>query len=401
MAGRTARLVGTAAAALFLVSHAAAQETDPAESRAPGRLLSPVDVPLPLAPPGPSTEALPRLPRPAADAGRDTPPPVEARPEKPAEAPVAAPAPEVATEGQEPSPDPIAKPPAMPGQGPTLFDIATFDPRADDAYGAYQRGWYLTAFELALKRAQAGDAAAQTLIAEIYDKGRGIPRDGKEAAAWYELAARAGNHQAQFAYAVKLLDGRDIRIDRRAARELMEKAALAGLPAASFNYAQMLVGDNAAGIVEALPFYRRAAEAGVADAAYAMAQFHAEGIGVAKDDVEARRWLGEAARAGFDTAQVELGIWLANGRGGEKDEKAAYGWMERAARGGNAIAQNRLAKMLVLGIGTEPDPAQAAAWHMLARKAGLTDAWLDEFVARLDEATRDKAIAAARNWPSG
>src|SRR5690606_4730628 len=39
---------------------------------------------------------------------------------------------------------------------------------SDAAYGAYQRGYYITALNLATPLALEGDAAAQTLIAEIY-----------------------------------------------------------------------------------------------------------------------------------------------------------------------------------------------------------------------------------------
>jgi hypothetical protein len=42
----------------------------------------------------------------------------------------------------------------------------------DEAYGAYQRGLYVTALNMALERAQKGDAAAQTLVAEMMTKGR-------------------------------------------------------------------------------------------------------------------------------------------------------------------------------------------------------------------------------------
>ena len=55
---------------------------------------------------------------------------------------------------------------------------------ADEAFGAFQRGLYLTARNLALPRAEKGDAAAQTLLAEIYARGLGVPRDDAEAAKW-------------------------------------------------------------------------------------------------------------------------------------------------------------------------------------------------------------------------
>ena len=83
-----------------------------------------------------------------------------------------------------------------------------------------------------------------------------------------------------------------------------------------------------------------------------------------------------------------------------QDEKAAFGWLSLAARSGNAIAQNRLAKMLALGVGTKADGVEAAKWYILSRRQGLHDDWLDEFIAKLDQADRKKALDAVRDWPS-
>ena len=47
-------------------------------------------------------------------------------------------------------------------------------PPTDAAYGAFQRGLYMTALNLALPRAEAGDPAAQTLAAEILSRGLGV-----------------------------------------------------------------------------------------------------------------------------------------------------------------------------------------------------------------------------------
>lgn len=67
----------------------------------------------------------------------------------------------------------------------------------DLAYGAFQRGYYLSAFKLALPRAESGEPAAQTLLAELYDRGLGVARDQKKAAIWYRFAAKTGNREAQ------------------------------------------------------------------------------------------------------------------------------------------------------------------------------------------------------------
>jgi uncharacterized protein len=291
----------------------------------------------------------------------------------------------------------LDRPPPLPAAPPDEFD-----PRADEAYGAYQRGYYLSALALALKRAEGGDPAAQTLIAVLYDRGLGITRNGKEAAAWYGLAAAKDYPEAQFAYAVMLIEGKHVEKDLPRARQLLEKAAARGHPTAQFNLAQMIVDEKGRkGFEEALSLYRAAAEAGVPDAQYALAQIFAEGLGTPRDEREARRWLLSAAQRGFDTAQVELGIWLANGRGGTRDETGAFGWIQRAARAGNPIAQNRIAKMFAMGLGTGTDDVEVAKWHILAKRAGLADEWLDRYLEKLDPLVVKAGLERADRWPSG
>lgn len=273
---------------------------------------------------------------------------------------------------------------------------------ADLAYGAYQRGMYLTAFRLALPRANEGDAAAQTLIAELYEKGLGVRRDTKEAAAWYEIAAKSGNREAQFSYAVKLLKGVDVPLDEARGMAMMKNASDAGHPVAMFNQAHRIIQERptSAGYRLALPLFEKSAELGVGDAFYALSQIYLAGSANGIQDPEkARHWLVRAARAGFDTAQVELAIALANGTDGPKDEALAVSWFKIAANAGNVIAQNRLAHLLVSGVGAESSPIEAAKWHILARRAGRNDPALDEFLISLDDASRTKALQLANRWP--
>ncbi len=237
----------------------------------------------------------------------------------------------------------------------SLSDIAAFDPRQDLAYGAYQRGEYLTAFALALDRAKAGDAAAQTLIARIYDQGLGIKRDTKEAAMWYKLAADAGNNEARFAYAMKLVEGADVAPDRAEAKRLLAVAAQAGQSLAAYNLAQLLIEEDCnfrrlwrgAAFVRTIGRRRRRRRTICAGA-----NLRQRPRCAARRCQSTGTYMEMAAKGGHSTAQVELAIWMANGRGGAKDEKTAFAWMQRAARAGQVIARNRLAKMLALGIGT-------------------------------------------------
>ncbi|RUW22459.1 sel1 repeat family protein, partial [Mesorhizobium sp. M1E.F.Ca.ET.041.01.1.1] len=174
---------------------------------------------------------------------------------------------------------------------------------ADAAYGAFQRGLYKTAYNLAMVRAKNGDPAAQTLVAEILSRGLGVPLNAAEAAKWYGLAAEQGVPEAQFQYALMLLDGRYVKKDDKEAYALMQAAAEAGNRLAQFNFAQLLVQQDpgVAGIAKAAAYYQRAADTGLADAEYAMAQIYANGAGgKPRDDAKARVLLAQAARQNYD-----------------------------------------------------------------------------------------------------
>ena len=284
---------------------------------------------------------------------------------------------------------------------PGTVDPGRFSGRpADSAYGAYQRGYYLTALELATPLALDGDAAAQTLVAEIYSRGLGVRRDLVTAIEWYEKAAERKVPEAQFQLAMLLVSGIEEFADEDRAFRLLREAADAGNRMAQFNYAQMLAHrePGRAGVEKALVYYERAAEAGVPDAQYAMAQAYFYGAGGRPlDAARAHEWLELAAQQNFDTAQIELGSMLVEGLGVERDAEAGFGWLERAATAGNAAAQNRLAKLYRAGIGVEPDTIAAAGWYMRARRQGLVDPSMEDHLQGL---TDDELVKAAERAAS-
>lgn len=269
------------------------------------------------------------------------------------------------------------------------------------AFGAFQRGYYLTAMELALPRAQLGDPAAQTLVAELFAAGLGVARNMDEAAFWYAQAAGSGDASAQFKYGVMLLEGRHVKADPARAEDLMKMAADAGNAFAQFNHAQALVSKKPgdAGILEALPYFEKAAEQGVPDAQYALAQIYSNTVGVPDEKrALARDYMEKAARAGFDTAQLDYAMWLIDGIGGPKDYENGFRWMKVAATRGNVVAQNRMAVLHINAIGTLGDPVEAAKWYILSRRAGYDDRSLDDFYQGLTEEEQKQAIEAANKF---
>ena len=271
----------------------------------------------------------------------------------------------------------------------------------DEAYGAFQRGLYLTAFQKALPRAQLGDPAAQTMIAELLAQGLGVRRDRKNAAFWYSKAAEGGDATSMFKYALLLIEGRDVARDRKAADAWMKKAADAGQPSAEFNWAQSLTADNpgAKGLELALPYYEKSAEQGIADAQYAVSQLYISLPSIPPEKKsQARTWLARAANSGFDTAQLDMGLWLISGTGGPVDLEGGFTWMKVAAYRGNVVAQNKLAHLYINAIGTTQQPIEAATWYVISRRAGLKDPELEDFYLGIEDDQQKTAIDAANKY---
>jgi len=287
---------------------------------------------------------------------------------------------------------------------PDLPPEKPYNGKVDPAYGAFQRGLFGTAFDYALPKAEKGDPASQTLIAELMTRGLAVKRDLKGAAFWYAKAAAGGDPAAMFKYGLMLLEGRYVTPDRKLADDYMRRAAEAGNASAEFNWAQLLVSENPGkkGLLLALPFYERSADQGIADAQYAVAQIYRKVADVPAEKRQlAREYLVRAARAGFDTAQLDIGIWLINGIAGPQDLEQGFKWLRIAANRGNVAAQNRLSHAYVGALGTRPDPVEAAKWYVLSRRAGLTDPALEDFYLGLPDSQQKQAIDAANKYRTG
>eukprot|EP00729_Bicosta_minor_P017662 gene17662-biopygen9417 len=126
--------------------------------------------------------------------------------------------------------------------------------------------------------------------------------------------------------------------------------------------------------VEAVKWYRKAAEAGFADAQYNLGNMHRTGFGVEQDHVEAAKWFRKAAEAGHAMAQFNLGYKYDNGKGVELDHVEAAKWYRKAAAGaGNAMAQCNLGFMYHNGKGVQQDHVEAAKWFRKAAEEGNAD----------------------------
>ena len=286
----------------------------------------------------------------------------------------------------------------------TLQDTGTVPPTAiEQAYSAFQRGYFLTSFAMALEQAKTGNAIAQTLLAELLARGLGVRQDFKEAAGWYQLAAEQGDREALYALGRLHIDGRGVEKDPARAAELFRQAGDLGQVTAlrELGYLHLRGEGVEKDEFRAAAYLTRAANGGDSDAQFTLGGLFVEGIGVSQDDVQAARWFGEAAKSGHVPAQIEYAIMLFNGRGGPKDEPRAAGWLRQAALTDNPVAQRRFARVLAEGRGVDKNPEEAARWYMIARRRGLQDKFLDTWLLRQDADVLRRAEERANAWPGG
>jgi TPR repeat protein len=108
--------------------------------------------------------------------------------------------------------------------------------------------------------AAAGDVHAQFELGKQYNSGRGQEKDTKEAANWFDKAAKKNHHEALFHLGVMYERGRGV----------------------------------AKSVDEAARLYRKAADAGNVDAMYTLSLMYQTGRGVPRDPIQAEFWYQKA-----------------------------------------------------------------------------------------------------------
>ncbi len=157
------------------------------------------------------------------------------------------------------------------------------------------------AIEVIGSLAQQGDRVAQYELAVRYADGRGVGRDAKMAAQWFEKAAAQGLAPAQ--YRLGSLYEKGVGVDRDYARARMyyQQAAEAGNARGMHNLAVMLAEGGDGGKPDypaASDWFRKAAELGVRDSQFNLAILYARGLGVGQSLTQSYLWFSAAAAQG-------------------------------------------------------------------------------------------------------
>jgi hypothetical protein len=145
-----------------------------------------------------------------------------------------------------------------------------------DGMGGVAQDYLAAAGWMALAGSQ-GHVASQSRLAWMFEKGLGMPKNMIEAARWFQMAADAGD---------------------------LESTTHLG-----WLYETGAIGLTSSGKpdwVAALKWYQRAAAGNDASAQYHLGLLYRDGIGVAKNEAEARVWFKKAADQGYVIAQLNL-----------------------------------------------------------------------------------------------
>lgn len=165
-----------------------------------------------------------------------------------------------------------------------------------------------TAFLLCMKEAEAGSAQAQCNLGIRYEKGIGIPHDGKEAFKWYREAAIQNHAVAENNLGWCYDAGIGVEKNAQMAAFWYLKSANQGYSIAQCNMGMCYVRGFGVekSAIQAFKWFLKSAEQGNSDAQYNLGTCYEKGFGTSKNVVRAVRWYTKATDQGNKAARQAL-----------------------------------------------------------------------------------------------
>jgi protein-disulfide isomerase len=178
--------------------------------------------------------------------------------------------------------------------------------RADFEAGkrAYEQGDYSAALKELRPLAEQGNAEAQALLGLMYNLGRGVPLDSRQALKWYKAAADQGNPAGQCQLGTLYLAGGAVPKDTAQGLKLLKLAAEQGYPDAymPLGLAYMNLKDVPRDVVQADMWLRLATVQGEPLARGQLAKLETR---MTADQIGKARALAEAWKPKTSTASSE------------------------------------------------------------------------------------------------
>ena len=150
--------------------------------------------------------------------------------------------------------------------------------------------------------------------------------------------------------------------------------------------------------VEAMAWYRKAANKNLAQAQYNIGTLYYYGYGVERNTREAVRWFRQAAKQELTEGQYMLGVAYYEGQGTVTSAPTAIDLFLKAAKKGHANAQLMAANVYLNGDLGDVDAFAAYVWADVAARSGNADAALvrDYASFKISSAEITRAAAAAK-----
>lgn len=160
-----------------------------------------------------------------------------------------------------------------------------------------------------------GNVKAMYDVGKLYERGRGVLKDIKKAAEWYQKAATAGNPSAQARLGILYFEGRGVKQNYKKALKLLISAANKNIPSAQFQLANMYelgtgVSQN---LKKSIDWYKKADQYGyyLAKAKVARLQKLLKSGGTIKRKAATPQAVAKAKKAPSPLIQALLnGRWL-------------------------------------------------------------------------------------------
>ena len=236
----------------------------------------------------------------------------------------------------------------------------------------------------AIKRAAAGNAAAEDLLGLTLLTGQGLPTDRNLGMIWVAKAAEDGDPDAARDVAGRLRNGETVKVNETRIAASLQRRVDAGDAKAMRALGPMIIRGRGAkqDLAGGLAMMKRAASLGSSGAEQDLAQLYINGApGVAADRAESLKWFESSARHGDAEAMLTLGYLALNSTNaqGGKDVARGFCWLMRAALLNGYQAQEKLSMVFASGETDErggairPDLVQADLWFRLAARSPYHD----------------------------
>ncbi|MDH2431976.1 tetratricopeptide repeat protein [Pokkaliibacter sp. MBI-7] len=209
---------------------------------------------------------------------------------------------------------------------------------------AFQQQDYSKALQHLQPLAEQGNADALYLLAQMYEKGTGVPLDKEKAKVYYQGAASQGNMDAL--NALRSLKNEDYRKELDA---LLPRAKAGDAEAQNRLGKMYEFGQGTERSPEqAFHWYSMAATQNLPEGILNRGRCYNLAIGINQNFHQAENDYRAAAQLGLDEAMFWLGAMYFNNHGEDKSDDAdviGYAWLKNAADKGHAIALKMISRL--------------------------------------------------------